>query len=168
MPSPACSSLRRRSPAGPVGRPQAGCHLAYSTERVSRMTVTLIWPLVFLAIASAEPPEALTYQIHIPFPSRAEPVAAEVGFSETAFVVPDAADPRQLTVRYFSALAEVPFTKPDGSRYVNDDDDWEWLSEHAAKAARWPRSSAWCRRTCANLASTAGTPRPRTCRTASS
>ncbi len=36
-------------------------------------------------------------------------IAAEVGFSETAFLVPDAADPRQLTVRYFSALAEVPF-----------------------------------------------------------
>src|SRR4029450_8951549 len=26
-------------------------------------------------------------------------IAAEVGFSETAFLVPDAADPRQLTVR---------------------------------------------------------------------
>ena len=36
-------------------------------------------------------------------------IAAEVGFSETAFLVPDAADPRHLTVRYFSALAEVPF-----------------------------------------------------------
>ena len=36
-------------------------------------------------------------------------IAAEVGFSETAFLVPDAADPRRLTVRYFSALAEVPF-----------------------------------------------------------
>jgi PhzF family phenazine biosynthesis protein len=36
-------------------------------------------------------------------------IAAEVGFSETAFLVPDAADPRQLDVRYFSPLAEVPF-----------------------------------------------------------
>ena len=36
-------------------------------------------------------------------------IAAEVGFSETAFLVPDAADPRHLTVRYFSPLAEVPF-----------------------------------------------------------
>ena len=36
-------------------------------------------------------------------------IAAEVGFSETAFLFPDAADPRHLTVRYFSPLAEVPF-----------------------------------------------------------
>ncbi len=36
-------------------------------------------------------------------------IAAEVGFSETAFLVPDSDDPRQLTVRYFSPLAEVPF-----------------------------------------------------------
>jgi PhzF family phenazine biosynthesis protein len=36
-------------------------------------------------------------------------IAADVGFSETAFLVPDAADPRHLRVRYFSPLAEVPF-----------------------------------------------------------
>ena len=36
-------------------------------------------------------------------------IAAEVGFSETAFLFPDAADPRHLRVRYFSPLAEVPF-----------------------------------------------------------
>ena len=35
-------------------------------------------------------------------------IAAEVGFSETAFLVPGA-DPQHLSVRYFSALAEVPF-----------------------------------------------------------
>lgn len=29
--------------------------------------------------------------------------------------------------------------KPDGSAYENTDDDWEWLSEKAAKAARWLR-----------------------------
>jgi hypothetical protein len=27
--------------------------------------------------------------------------------------------------------------KPDGSRYQNDDDNWEWLQNHAMKAARW-------------------------------
>ena len=27
--------------------------------------------------------------------------------------------------------------KPDGTPYANTDDDWEWLSEKAAKAARW-------------------------------
>jgi len=36
-------------------------------------------------------------------------IAADVGFSETAFLVPDTADPRHLRVRYFSPLAEVPF-----------------------------------------------------------
>jgi len=27
--------------------------------------------------------------------------------------------------------------KPDGSPYQNDDDNWEWLQNHAMKAARW-------------------------------
>ena len=36
-------------------------------------------------------------------------IAAEVGFSETAFLRPDPADPSRLDVRYFSPLAEVPF-----------------------------------------------------------
>jgi PhzF family phenazine biosynthesis protein len=36
-------------------------------------------------------------------------IAAEVGFSETAFLVSDPADPQHLKVRYFSPLAEVPF-----------------------------------------------------------
>ncbi|MEO6088902.1 MAG: PhzF family phenazine biosynthesis isomerase [Umezawaea sp.] len=35
-------------------------------------------------------------------------IAAEVGYSETAFVVPGA-EPRSFTVRYFSPLVEVPF-----------------------------------------------------------
>jgi hypothetical protein len=28
-------------------------------------------------------------------------------------------------------------TKPNGTPYTNTDDDWTWLQEHAAKAARW-------------------------------
>jgi PhzF family phenazine biosynthesis protein len=36
-------------------------------------------------------------------------IAANVGFSETAFLFPDAAGPGHLRVRYFSPLAEVPF-----------------------------------------------------------
>jgi len=35
-------------------------------------------------------------------------VAAEVGYSETAFVLPGA-EPRTFAVRYFSPLVEVPF-----------------------------------------------------------
>ena len=41
--------------------------------------------------------------------SQMQRIAAEVGFSETAFLVPGAADSQHLTVRYFSALAEVSF-----------------------------------------------------------
>jgi len=41
--------------------------------------------------------------------SEMQSIAAEVGFSETAFLFPDSADPSQLTVRYFSPLAEVTF-----------------------------------------------------------
>ncbi len=36
-------------------------------------------------------------------------IAAEVGFSETAFLTADPGDPRRFAVRYFSPLAEVPF-----------------------------------------------------------
>ena len=41
--------------------------------------------------------------------SEMQRIAAEVGFSETAFLFQDSADPGQLTVRYFSPLAEVTF-----------------------------------------------------------
>jgi PhzF family phenazine biosynthesis protein len=36
-------------------------------------------------------------------------IAAEVGYSETAFVIPAGGGPGEYTVRYFSPLAEVPF-----------------------------------------------------------
>jgi PhzF family phenazine biosynthesis protein len=36
-------------------------------------------------------------------------LAAEVGYSETAFLTPDAADDRAFAVRYFSPAVEVPF-----------------------------------------------------------
>jgi PhzF family phenazine biosynthesis protein len=36
-------------------------------------------------------------------------IAADVGYSETAFVIPDGGGPGEYTVRYFSPLAEVPF-----------------------------------------------------------
>jgi hypothetical protein len=34
-------------------------------------------------------------------------------------------------------MVSQPTPKPDGLPYTNTDDDWEWLSEKAAKAARW-------------------------------
>jgi hypothetical protein len=38
-------------------------------------------------------------------------------------------------LHYMLVGASTP--KPDGSPYTNTDEDWEWLSEKAAKAARW-------------------------------
>lgn len=36
------------------------------------------------------------------------------------------------------ALISIPGpTRPDGQPYVNDDRSWEWMSERAAKCARW-------------------------------
>jgi PhzF family phenazine biosynthesis protein len=40
---------------------------------------------------------------------RMQQIAAEVGFSETAFLMNEGADERRLRMRYFSPLAEVPF-----------------------------------------------------------
>ena len=42
-------------------------------------------------------------------PAAMQGIAADVGFSETAFLTADRPDPRHLTVRYFSPLAEVTF-----------------------------------------------------------
>lgn len=39
-------------------------------------------------------------------------------------------------MHYAIALAATPFTKPDGTRYLNDGENWEWLGG-ALKAARW-------------------------------
>lgn len=39
-------------------------------------------------------------------------------------------------LHYLLASADTPHVKPDGSPYINDDDNWSWLQE-AAKAARW-------------------------------
>jgi hypothetical protein len=38
---------------------------------------------------------------------------------------------------YAITQAAEPLIRPDGLRYVNDDDSWEWLEGTAAKAARW-------------------------------
>ncbi len=50
---------------------------------------------------------------HLPEPSEMQRIAAEVGYSETAFLAPDvgpgATGPGAYRVRYFSPLAEVPF-----------------------------------------------------------
>jgi hypothetical protein len=40
-------------------------------------------------------------------------------------------------VHYSIIMAKVKIRKPDGLIYKNTDEDWEWLSEKAGKAARW-------------------------------
>ncbi|SRR6266545_858390 len=47
---------------------------------------------------------------------------------------------RQIHLRglhYAVSMAKTPMVKPDGTTYVNNSDNWEWVSESAAKAARW-------------------------------
>ena len=38
---------------------------------------------------------------------------------------------------HYRFVARGDVLKPDGKPYVNDDANWTWLSEIAAKAARW-------------------------------
>src|SRR5262249_30738091 len=40
-------------------------------------------------------------------------------------------------VHYSIIMAKVKVRKPDGSTYRNTEEDWDWLSEKAGKAARW-------------------------------
>ena len=47
---------------------------------------------------------------------------------------------RQIHLRglhYATSMAKTPFTKPDGTRYINNDHNWEWMQGVAMKAARW-------------------------------
>ena len=38
---------------------------------------------------------------------------------------------------HYAIVQDGTIRKPNGEVYRNDDDDWEWLSEKAGKAARW-------------------------------
>jgi hypothetical protein len=40
---------------------------------------------------------------------------------------------------HYAIVADGHVLKPNGKVYVNDDDNWTWLSETAGKAARWLR-----------------------------
>jgi len=48
-------------------------------------------------------------------------------------------------LRYAISMAPTPFIKPDGTRYVNDNLNWGWLSDVAMKAARWLGYIPWDR-----------------------
>jgi hypothetical protein len=46
-------------------------------------------------------------------------------------------------LHYAISMAPEPFMKPDGTRYVNDDRNWDWISAVAMKAARWLGYIPW-------------------------
>jgi hypothetical protein len=46
-------------------------------------------------------------------------------------------------IHYAISMAATPFVKPDGTTYVNDDPNWEWISGVAMKAARWLGYIPW-------------------------
>ena len=46
-------------------------------------------------------------------------------------------------LHYAISMAATPIAKPDGTRYVNDDPTWEWMSAVAMKAARWLGYIPW-------------------------
>jgi hypothetical protein len=46
-------------------------------------------------------------------------------------------------IHYAISMAATPFVKPDGTTYVNDDANWEWMSGVAMKAARWLGYIPW-------------------------
>ena len=45
--------------------------------------------------------------------------------------------PIHLRGLHYALVSSTSLTKPDGARYLNTADDWEWLQVEAAKAARW-------------------------------
>ena len=47
------------------------------------------------------------------------------------------AGPIHLRGLHYALVSSTSLTRPDGSRYLNTADCWEWLQVEAAKAARW-------------------------------
>jgi hypothetical protein len=45
--------------------------------------------------------------------------------------------PIHLRGLHYALVSSTSLTKPNGERYRNDADDWEWLQVEASKAARW-------------------------------
>src|SRR5580704_17526450 len=44
---------------------------------------------------------------------------------------------------FYRIVAAANVRKPDGSLFVNTEDNWGWLAEGAAKAARWLGYVSW-------------------------
>jgi hypothetical protein len=45
--------------------------------------------------------------------------------------------PIHLRGLHYALVSSTSLTKPNGARYLNNADDWEWLQVEASKAARW-------------------------------
>ena len=45
--------------------------------------------------------------------------------------------PIHLRGLHYALVSSTSLTKPNGERYLNNADDWEWLQVEASKAARW-------------------------------
>ena len=45
--------------------------------------------------------------------------------------------PIHLRGLHYALVSSTNLTKPNGTRYLNNADDWEWLQVAASKAARW-------------------------------
>jgi hypothetical protein len=45
--------------------------------------------------------------------------------------------PIHLRGLHYALVSSTSLTKPNGERYLNDADNWEWLQVEASKAARW-------------------------------
>ena len=45
--------------------------------------------------------------------------------------------PIHLRGLHYALVSSTGLTKPNGTRYLNNTDDWEWLQVEASKAARW-------------------------------
>ena len=45
--------------------------------------------------------------------------------------------PIHLRGLHYALVSSTSLTKPNGTRYLNNADDWEWLQVEASKAARW-------------------------------
>jgi PhzF family phenazine biosynthesis protein len=106
---------RQDSEASPEAEEAEGAdHLSDGPTERSGVMIEPEPILLRLAAFTAEPdggnPAGVWIGGAFPPDAQMQRIAAEVGYSETAFLVPDASgSPGRFRVRYFSPLAEVPF-----------------------------------------------------------
>jgi PhzF family phenazine biosynthesis protein len=81
-----------------------------AAERELEPSGTLLRLAAFTTDPSGGNPAGVWFGDALPSDGEMQRIAADVGYSETAFLAPDASgEPGRFRVRYFSPLAEVPF-----------------------------------------------------------